>query len=63
MGHGLAGPRFRNTEEVQKLVNEWIAAKAMSFFRYGIAMLAERWEKVAASDGKYVDSHILYQFV
>lgn len=43
MQHGLAGStRFRNAEEVRK----WIAAKPTSFFRHGIAMLPERWEKV-----------------
>lgn len=55
MQHGLVGTRFRNAEEVRKWIDDWIAAKPTSFFRHGIAMLPERWEKVVENDGKYFD--------
>ena len=34
-------------------VDSWIASKDKEFFRRGIRMLPERWEKVVASDGQY----------
>ncbi|KAG5320272.1 MOS1T transposase, partial [Pseudoatta argentina] len=43
MAHGLA----------QKWIDSWIASKDMSFFRRGIHVLPERWEKVVSSDGQY----------
>lgn len=55
MQNGLVGTRFRNAEEVRKWIDDWIAAKPTSFFRHGIAMLPERWEKVVENDGKYFD--------
>lgn len=51
--HGLADTHFRKVEEVQKWVDDWIASKPTEFFRRGIHLLPERWEKVVASDGKY----------
>ncbi|EFN87812.1 hypothetical protein EAI_12805, partial [Harpegnathos saltator] len=39
----------------QKWVSDGIASKDRSFYRRGIAMLPERWERVAANDGKYFD--------
>ncbi|KAG5313062.1 MOS1T transposase, partial [Pseudoatta argentina] len=33
--------------------DSWIASKDMSFFRRGIHVLPERWEKVVSSDGQY----------
>lgn len=35
-----------NPEELQNWVDDWIACKPISFFRYGVAMLPERLEKV-----------------
>ncbi|KAG5323649.1 MOS1T transposase, partial [Pseudoatta argentina] len=43
MAHGLA----------QKWIDSWIASKDMSFFRRGIHVLPERWEKGVSSDGQY----------
>ncbi|KAG5317271.1 MOS1T transposase, partial [Pseudoatta argentina] len=53
MAHGLPDRRFHSYEEAQKWIDSWIASKAMSFFRRGIHVLPERWEKVASSDGQY----------
>ncbi|KAG5326303.1 MOS1T transposase, partial [Pseudoatta argentina] len=53
MAHGLADRRFHSYEEAQKWIDSWIASKDMSFFRRGIRVLPERWEKVVSSDGQY----------
>ncbi|KAG5316940.1 MOS1T transposase, partial [Pseudoatta argentina] len=39
--------------ELKKRIDSWIASKDMSFFRRGIHVLPERWEKVVSSDGQY----------
>ncbi|KAG5313941.1 MOS1T transposase, partial [Pseudoatta argentina] len=36
-----------------KWIDSWISSKDMSFFRRGIHVLPERWEKVVSSDGQY----------
>ncbi|KAG5314418.1 MOS1T transposase, partial [Pseudoatta argentina] len=54
MAHGLADRRFHSYEEAQKWIDSWIAPKDMSFFRRGIHVLPERWEKVVSSDGQYL---------
>ncbi|KAG5317534.1 MOS1T transposase, partial [Pseudoatta argentina] len=53
MAHGLADRRFHSYEEAQKWIDSWIASKDMSFFRRGIHVLPERWEKVVFNDGQY----------
>lgn len=53
MAHGLAEQHFHYYEEAKNWVDSWIAAKDEQFFRRGIRMLPERWEKVVASDGQY----------
>ncbi|KAG5324942.1 MOS1T transposase, partial [Pseudoatta argentina] len=53
MAHGLADRPFHSYEEAQKWIDSWIASKDMSFFRRGIHVLPERWEKVVSSDGQY----------
>ncbi|KAG5307565.1 MOS1T transposase, partial [Pseudoatta argentina] len=53
MAHGLADRRFHSYEEAQKWIDSWIASKDMSFFRRGIHVPPERWEKVVSSDGQY----------
>ncbi|KAG5321111.1 MOS1T transposase, partial [Pseudoatta argentina] len=53
MAHGLADRRFHSYEEAQKWIDSWIALKDMSFFRRGLHVLPERWEKVVSSDGQY----------
>ncbi|KAG5318765.1 MOS1T transposase, partial [Pseudoatta argentina] len=58
MAHGLADRRFHSYEEAQKWIDSWIASKDMSFFRRGIHVLSERWEKVVSSDGS-IDIYLL----
>ncbi|KAG5325795.1 MOS1T transposase, partial [Pseudoatta argentina] len=53
MAHGLADRRFHSYEEAQKWIDSWIASNDMSFFRRGIHVLPERWEKVVSRDGQY----------
>ncbi|KAG5325288.1 MOS1T transposase, partial [Pseudoatta argentina] len=53
MAHGLADRRFHSYEEAQKWIDSWIASKDMSFFRRGVHVLPERWEKVVSSNGQY----------
>ncbi|KAG5318098.1 MOS1T transposase, partial [Pseudoatta argentina] len=53
MAHGLADRCFHSYEEAQKWIDSWIASKDMSFFRRGIHVLPERWEKVVSSNGQY----------
>lgn len=53
MAHGLAEQHFANFEEVKKWVDSWFASKDESFYRRGIHLLPERWEKVVASNGAY----------
>ncbi|KAG5314643.1 MOS1T transposase, partial [Pseudoatta argentina] len=50
---GTCDRRFHSYEEAQKWIDSWIASKDMSFFRRGIHVLPERWEKVVSSDGQY----------
>ncbi|UYV68422.1 hypothetical protein LAZ67_5004284 [Cordylochernes scorpioides] len=53
MTHGLAEQHFTSYEEAKNWVNVWIASKDEEFFRHGIRMLPERWQKVVAKDGQY----------
>ncbi|KAG5326294.1 MOS1T transposase, partial [Pseudoatta argentina] len=53
MARGLADRRFHSYEEAQKWIDSWIVSKDMSFFRRGIHVLPERWEKVVSRDGQY----------
>ena len=53
MTNDLAEQHFISYEETKKWIDSWIAAKEVSFFRRGIQMLPERWEKVVSSDGQY----------
>lgn len=53
MAHALTAQRFTSYEDTKNWVDSWIASKDKEFFRRGIRMLPERWEKVVASDGQY----------
>jgi hypothetical protein len=55
MSNDLSEQRFTSYEQTKEWVDSWIASKDESFFRRGIRMLPERWEKVVASDGKYFE--------
>ncbi|CAH2108047.1 unnamed protein product [Euphydryas editha] len=55
MAHALSEQRFTSYEDTKNWVDSWIASKDKEFFRHGIRMLPERWERVVASDGQYFD--------
>jgi len=54
MQHALINTHFSNYEEVKKWVNQWIASKSKSFYRRGIQLLQEKWEKVIENNGLYI---------
>lgn len=47
----MADTRFRNTETVQKWIDDSISAKPKYLSQHVIAMLPERCEKVVENDG------------
>ena len=55
MAHGVADQRFRSYEDIEKWLDSWIASKNEHFYRNGIRALPERWAKVVANDGQYVE--------
>jgi len=55
MTYGLSEKRFTSYEDCKKWVHSWIASKDEGFFRRGIRMLPERWEKIVASDEQYFE--------
>jgi hypothetical protein len=66
MTHGLAEQHFHSYKDAKKWLDSWITSKDESFFRHGIRMLPERWEKVVASDGQYFQCQqrdILYYLI
>ena len=63
IAHGLADHRFHSYEEAKKWIDSRIAAKDMSFFRRGIHILAERWEKVASSAGQYFNWNVFVPYI
>jgi len=55
MMHGLSEQYFISYEDTKNCIDDWIVSKDEAFFRRGIHMLPERWEKVVASDGHYFE--------
>lgn len=55
MSIALAGHHFNEVEEVENWLIRWFASKNEKFYWDGIHELPERWEKCAASDGKYFE--------
>lgn len=55
MSHGLSNQSFHSYEDTRKWVESWIASKDPSFFRRGIHLLPDKWEKVVYSDGQYFE--------
>jgi len=55
MTHGLSEQHFTSYEDIKNCIDDWITSKDEAFFRRGIYMLPERWEKVVASDGHYFE--------
>ncbi|GFY14859.1 mariner Mos1 transposase [Trichonephila clavipes] len=56
MAHGLADQHFLSYEEVKTWIDSCITPKENQFFQRGIRTLPEKWEKVVASDGQYLES-------
>lgn len=55
MQHGLSGQVFDNYKSVKKYVDSWLASKKPEFFYLDIHLLPERWAKVIAAEGKYLE--------
>lgn len=55
MTHALSQEHFKNYEEVEKWLAEWIDSKEERFFWQGIHKVAERWKKCIVSDGAYFE--------
>jgi len=55
MTHGLSEQHFTSYEDTKNCIDDWIASKDEAFFRRGIHMLPERWEKIVASIGHYFE--------
>ena len=53
MRSGLLEQEFKEFEEVENWVTDWIASKPPEFFNDGIHSLPKRWQKVVTSEGKY----------
>ena len=51
----FGGSHFRNYEDVQKWIVEWIVSKDQFFYRCGIHLLPQTWKKCITSEGKYFD--------
>ena len=50
MTRGLSEQHFTSYENTKNWVDSWIASKDKAFFRRGIRMLPEGWEKVVTRD-------------
>ena len=55
MARDLAVQRVHSYEEVKKWIDSWIVSKDVSFFRHGIHIQPEGWEKMVSSDGQYIN--------
>ena len=55
MTHGLPEQCFNSYEDTKKWIDSWITSKDDSFFWRGIRILPERWKKLVASDGQYLE--------
>ena len=55
MAHGLADEQFPLYEDIEKWLDSWIASKDEHFYRNVIRALPERWAKVLANDGQYLE--------
>ena len=62
MAHGLSDQQFRSYKDIEKWLNSWIASKDEHFYRNGIRALLERWIKVVANDGQYIERFICNHF-
>lgn len=53
MAHGLSEQNLTSYEDCKNRIDLCIASKDEEFFRRGIRLLPEKWEKVVANDGQY----------
>lgn len=55
MQNALTGVRFTSVAGIQNWLDSFFASKSEQFYWDGIHALPEKWEKVIASDGQYVE--------
>lgn len=53
MKAGLSGATYNGVEEVDAVLDRWIESKPADFFRKGIHMLPERWQRCIDAGGDY----------
>jgi histone-lysine N-methyltransferase SETMAR len=53
--HWLAKNKFRNIEHLRRELTNWFDSKEVEFWRRGIDLLPERWEKCVQADGDYFE--------
>ena len=58
--HFLADQRFQNDQEVEIAVSNFFHSKKADFYNCGIASLPERCRNVAARNGDYLQSLVLF---
>ncbi|KFD55948.1 hypothetical protein M513_03072 [Trichuris suis] len=54
MEQELCGHQFTNVVEIEKWVTDFFSSRPVNFYRYGIHMLPERWDKVIKNHGAYI---------
>jgi [histone H3]-lysine36 N-dimethyltransferase SETMAR len=52
--HFLSDKNFKNKEEIQTAIFGFFNSKPKSFYRKGIEILQQRWERVIENDGEYI---------
>ncbi|GFY01708.1 histone-lysine N-methyltransferase SETMAR [Trichonephila clavipes] len=50
----LDGKTFTSNEEVKNHLNQFFASKDQKFYKRGIMLLPERWQKVLDQNGQYI---------
>lgn len=55
LADSLVEQHFHSYEETKNWLDTWIASKTDQFFRHGIQLLPEKWEKVVSCDGHYFE--------
>lgn len=50
----LKGKKFNEKFEVENAISTYFAEKDQKFFKHGIELLPERWEKIIDNDGHYI---------
>lgn len=53
--HWIRGKKFANREEIETSLSDFFASKERSWYRRGIMLLEERWEKIIEFEGDYFD--------